>query len=345
MRVKILLPMLLLVLTTACQSRYSDGWQPDPTETPQAPRDPQSKPEAGVEPKTEQPKPEPKAEPRPEPKVEARPQPQDILNALNDQFRQAYVAAREEALKNETYALVLGDSVVFYRGAIRREAQYTPARYHELKAIAHIPLALYALLNGPLSDATLTTLGKYRDSMRESRATLARRGFDERTLKRQEAIFTNSQTLLDRVLNSRKCEPSDLQAFTTAMAPLLLQNAYDAAKAQLEGLHAVFMEWLNVLTAEERANFHIVVSGSHQARERNLHMTYCRALLGEIGPAELRLIFGESCFDEPSCRNLLGTHLLDGAASLAFFDDPLRLQYDLLGDAAAEIVPRLKMAK
>ena len=228
---------------------------------------------------------------------------------------------------------------------MRREVNYTPARYHELKAIAHIPLALYAMLADGVNEEKLAALGKYRDSVTASRATLCKRGFDEKTLKRQESIVSISQSLLESVLANKKCDAADLNAYTTAMAPLVLQNAYDAAKAQLEGLNAAFGEWINMLTAEERAAYHIVVSGSHQAREKNAQMAYCRALLGEAEGAEQRLIFGESAFDETSCRNLLGTHLLDGAASKAFFDDPLRLQYDLLGDAAGEIVPKLKLPK
>lgn len=339
MRLKTLTLFLLLALTTACTSHYSDGWQPDRYDDPA----PESKPEAPSKPVA---KSEPKPEVKPEAKPEIKPeQPQDVLFSLNDQFRTAYKAAREEALKGETYALVLSESVVFYRGAMRREVNYTPARYHELKAIAHIPLALYAMLASGVNDEKLAALAKYRDAVFESRATLSKRGFDEKTLKRQESIFANSQTLIERVLTSKKCDAADLAAYTTAMAPLLLQNAYDAAKTQLEGLNAALGEWINTLTAEERAAYHIVISGSHQAREKNAQMTYGRALLGEEGTIEQRLIFGESCFDETSCRNLLGTHLLDGAASKAFFDDALRLQYDLLGDAAGEIVPKLKLPK
>ncbi|CAG0932604.1 hypothetical protein PLCT1_02128 [Planctomycetaceae bacterium] len=339
MRLKTLSLLLLLALTTACTSRYSDGWQPDRIDDPA----PASKPDEPVKPTA---KPEAKPEVKPEVKPDVKPeQPQDVLFSLNDQFRSAYKAAREEALKNETYALVLGDSVVFYRGAIRREVQYTPVRYHELKAVAHIPLTLFVMLNAGVDENTIAGLAKYREAVTASRATLSKRGFDEKTLKRQEAIFANSLALIDRVLAAKKSDGADLAAYTTAMAPLVLQNAYDAAKVQLEGLNAAFGEWINTLTAEERAAYHIVVSGSHQAREKNAQMAYCRALLGENEGLEQRLIFGESAFDETSCRNLLGTHLLDGAASKAFFDDPLRLQYDLLGDAAGEIVPKLKLPK
>jgi hypothetical protein len=39
--------------------------------------------------------------------------------------------------------------------------------------------------------------------------------------------------------------------------------------------------------------------------------------------------------------NLLGTILNDRAASLAFFDDPVRLERDLLADAAQRHLNRL----
>ena len=93
MRLKTLTLFLLLALTTACTSHYSDGWQPDRYDDPA----PESKPEAPSKPVA---KSEPKPEVKPEAKPEIKPeQPQDVLFSLNDQFRTAYKAAREEATR------------------------------------------------------------------------------------------------------------------------------------------------------------------------------------------------------------------------------------------------------
>jgi hypothetical protein len=103
-------------------------------------------------------------------------------------------------------------------------------------------------------------------------------------------------------------------------------------------------------TEDEWKALHVVVIGTHQARERSLHMLYFQALLGEPGPVEERVIFCELLFTgktDPSlkARELLGTHLLDERASADMLGDAKRLQYDILGDAATGYIPKLKLPR
>src|SRR5262249_39717826 len=69
------------------------------------------------------------------------------LASLNEASRAAYKKAREEALaRSGPVILVSGDNLVLRYGISRTQARVIPAVYHDLKAISHIPLALYALL-------------------------------------------------------------------------------------------------------------------------------------------------------------------------------------------------------
>ena len=80
---------------------------------------------------------------------------------------------------------------------------------------------------------------------------------------------------------------------------------------------------------------YVVVMSVHMARDREIAMQYFTRLFGE--PTEgHRLIFAEGLFDEPKALDLLGTHLLDGAASTAFFGYEMRLHRDLLSDGATK---------
>ena len=168
MRSQFLLVVLILgTLVGGCSSRYGDGWQPQPAA---ADTTPEIAPKTAPERLPAQPTPTP---------TEAKPSdlaaPQDSLAALNDQFRAAYKAAREEMLLEASpYAIVLGDSVVFNRGSIRREVPYTNAMYHELKAIAHVPLAVFALLRdgGKLSEEKFKALSAYRDAAKTPKTPL-----------------------------------------------------------------------------------------------------------------------------------------------------------------------------
>ena len=54
------------------------------------------------------------------------------------------------------------------------------------------------------------------------------------------------------------------------------------------------------------------------------------------------LIYAEALWDEARARDLLGTHLLDTAVGEAFFGDDGRMHRDLLADAAAAYLERLR---
>jgi hypothetical protein len=59
------------------------------------------------------------------------------------------------------------------------------------------------------------------------------------------------------------------------------------------------------------------------------------------GAVGKRLWYAEGVFDKDGGLNLLGTILVDRGASLAFFNDPARLERDLLADAAQRHLNRL----
>src|SRR5262249_47819269 len=85
----------------------------------------------------------------------------------------------------------------------------------------------------------------------------------------------------------------------------------------------------------------------HQARARELGVQYFERLLaepvGEGARNERRLGVCESVFAGAGQDGLLALHLVDQAASADVFGDPLRLQWDALGDpggALDAVLPR-----
>src|SRR5262249_60151660 len=72
---------------------------------------------------------------------------QEPLVDLNHTFRAAYARARQETLARTGPVIVVeGDNLVLLRQGKRTEVKFMPERYHTLKTVAHVPLALYALL-------------------------------------------------------------------------------------------------------------------------------------------------------------------------------------------------------
>src|SRR5262245_5580656 len=77
----------------------------------------------------------------------ARPETEDALVLLNQASRAAYSQARREALAHSgAVVLVSGDVLILRHGELRSEALALPSRYHTLKSVSHVPLALHALL-------------------------------------------------------------------------------------------------------------------------------------------------------------------------------------------------------
>jgi hypothetical protein len=93
-----------------------------------------------------------------------------------------------------------GDDLILVRHGERTRVLVKPVEYHELKAVAHIPLALFLMLSFPkeasLSAARRKSLEDYREPMEKARATLPGRHFTPEQLSRQQRIFGASFQLL-----------------------------------------------------------------------------------------------------------------------------------------------------
>lgn len=277
--------------------------------------------------------------------TEPEPVPADPLVALNDSFRSAYAAGRKETLRHtDPVILVEGDTIVLRRKGERIAQQYTPAVYHDLKAVAHIPLAVFVLLtpygDGPLTDERITAVRRYRDLIPAARDAVAKRGFTAAVLERQYKLIDESAKFLDDVLERKEAKTADVAAFTRRLGPLMMENATEAARAQIDGLHARVMDWRRDMTADEWRRLRVVVMGSHMPRDGNLAMQYFTRVLDE--PVDdRRLMYAESVWEEEPAMKLVGTSVLDTRVGADFFGDELRMHRDLLADAAKAYVKQL----
>ncbi|MBI1737020.1 MAG: hypothetical protein HYR51_17765 [Candidatus Rokubacteria bacterium] len=268
-----------------------------------------------------------------------RPAAVDPLRELNASFRTLYTDARGRTLAEVgPFILHKGDTAVLVRDGRRVEAPVNVPVYHALKAVAHIPLAIYVGLTpgeGALDDARVAALTRLRDQIAPAIATLAGRGFTGERLSRQEALAARAREFLDGILARRRYTRDELTAFTRATAAHVLANATEATRAQLDALHRQVSEWRAQMSPAEWARLHVVVIGPHMPRDGETSTQYYLRLLGE--PAEgRRVVYAESMWQEPQALELLGTHILDGGIGEAFFGDFMRMHRDLLADAAAD---------
>jgi hypothetical protein len=266
------------------------------------------------------------------------------LTALNNAFRAAYADAKTRVLAASGPTLIVnGDNFVLLRDGRRVEANAGTPIYDPVKTIAHLPLAIYVTLtpgDGAVGDDRLKTLAGLRALIPPAEASLDTLKLSAATLARQKRIVAQSLAFLDDVAAKRKFARPSLLAFTRGMAPLVMENVTEAARAQLDAIHAQVSAWRQDLSPQEWDRLHVVIIGPHMPREDLVVTQYFLRLLHE--PKEgRRVVYAESLWQEPQALDLLGTHLLDGDVGEAFFGDYMRMHRDLLGDAASQYLPRL----
>ena len=77
----------------------------------------------------------------------AEPAAADPLVELNKAFRKAYAQTRKELLaRTDPLIIVDGDELTLVRQGKRTTAHAIPEKYHSLKSICHVPLAIYVLI-------------------------------------------------------------------------------------------------------------------------------------------------------------------------------------------------------
>ena len=264
--------------------------------------------------------------------------PGNNLAALNETFRATYRETRGMVIaKTDPLIVVQFDDLHLIRRTGTRTEKFTPAIYHEYKAIAHIPLTLYAKLafhtGRPFDKAMLDWLTAYLKQIQAASASLdGRPGWSPEQIRLHKKIADDSAKFIEKIGGAEEASEDAITNYVRAMRPLVLASADAAAKAQLDGLHALVTKWRQEL-GPHWSHTDVVVLGPKQPRPGNVQYEYFKRAMGP-GAEGRRLWYAEGVFDKDGGVTLVGTILLDRGASLAFFGNTTRLERDLLADGA-----------
>jgi hypothetical protein len=274
---------------------------------------------------------------------------EDAFEQVDLEFRSMYSGGRAATLARLGPVIVVEfDQLVLIRGGKRTEVKAIPALYHRLKAVSHAPLAIYVALapHGmtPLDEPRMTQLRSFKGKIAAVEASLDGAGFESDQLERSRSLLRRCGMFLDRVLAQGKYDARELEALTKAAGPIVLANARDAAKAQIDAYHARVGSWRREVPAEEWANLRVLVLGPQMPRKHNVAVQYFAKLL-DISGESRRLVYGEELGGEQQGLNLLATHQIDSELSEAFFGDRERMEIDLLGNAASVYLDGFDLTK
>jgi hypothetical protein len=270
------------------------------------------------------------------------------LASVDAFFLTAYGRAVQKVLPDEPPAfLVLPSRLVLYRAGTRRDWPLIPPLFNELKTVAHVTLGLFAVLS-PSNGAALgaddaVALRRYQSEIAVARDAIQRVNFSAAQRPRQEQILAASQALSERALADGRMSADDLTAFCRRMRPLVEANIGEAVHAYLDELNRRMAEALPQLSAPERGEYLVIVSGVHQARIDNAAMQYFNRLMNNPPVITQRLMYAENVFDEAGALHLLGIHRMARRVGRSYFDDPYYMNRDLFAPAAAAYVPTLQL--
>ena len=260
-----------------------------------------------------------------------------LFNDLNAAARESYAASRALALKSDQPVFLVTDTVTLIRGEDLGSQPYTPALYHDLKSISHLPLGAYSasigLLENPTDKRWMDRLRMLLNQLNIAQADLPKASFTDLQRVRQEKILSLSRAYLDDILMRESADIASINLYSRTLAPLLLANAADAASVQIESLDQSVRELSKKLKPGEFEKAIAVITGAKTPREGNLQFQYFVFAFG-AGSAGTRVLYMESIFDREAALGVLRTVLNDRVASQAFFGETYRLERDLMADGA-----------
>jgi hypothetical protein len=244
--------------------------------------------------------------------------PTPLFNELNTAARESYAASRALALKSDQPVFLVTDTVTLIRGEDLGSLPYTPALYHELKSISHLPIGAYSasigLLENPKDKRWMDQLRMLLNQLNIAEADLPKASFTELQRVRQQNILSVSRAYLDAILMRGNVDIASINLYARTLAPLLLANAADAASVQIEALDQAVIELSKKLKGNLQFQYFVFAFGT--------------------GSAGTRVLYMESIFDREAALGVLRTVLNDRVASQAFFGETYRLERDLMADGA-----------
>ena len=276
----------------------------------------------------------------------------DPLTAINCDFHQAYMNRTDAMMQTlgatdgHPVILNLGGKLVFMHHGQSETVNAAPEAFHAIKTFAHALFATDLLLQH-IEDGLLPTEAKDKLITLQSHIIQSVKEIDNLPLLPEEKMLIKNLTqqhleYINQLITTNLFKQAELKHFfNTHRAELEKVIKLDAV-LQLAILDKTINRWLDSLTPSEQEKLGVVVATVHQARAKELSLLYFMKKFhfkyGEGAQFERNFVVLEGRFDKESALKLLARHYLDREAAAMIFDDSERLQSDVLGPAASDIL-------
>ena len=225
-------------------------------------------------------------------------------------------------------------------GQVVAEARAEPTLiYHQVKAYSDMCL-LVAIRLSTIDDQKqrIEWASQFIKEVNEAQKLTVQLSLTSELKARQIALSALTYSLLE---NSQKSNFSKglIHSYLKEVRPLIIKNFEVAAADHILQLDHAVGQLFEHLEPGERKRLHAITYGPRGTRSGNLIVQYLAQLLGQSSLTEgERVFYSENLQDQESVIDLVSKHNVELALGQLLFDDSLKLQRDILSDAAYQIL-------
>lgn len=262
--------------------------------------------------------------------VFAAPTDQVIIAELNNLDLKIYDQLKDKIVKNtDPLIIVWSAKLNFYHHQKLQEYPIIPDEYTDLKTIAHVSLATFALFD-PANQfpRNMELVKEYQKKIKETLPIIDALPLNNAQKICQKILLTKTDDFIQQAITKNSVNPTQLQRYATEIMPFVQQNMVDATKSQLVLLNAQMTKIQHQLTAAEKNKLFVILPGQKFPRQENILGQYFSKYLNAPIDSK-RLIYAEGLTDTQSVLTLVGTWQIDSLLAELFFHDPDRMKRDL----------------
>ena len=279
---------------------------------------------------------------------------ESVIADLNKAFHRSYNLAihktHQRLGKDDTPVIIMfGEQAMLFHDGKQETVDVIPDLYHRVKSISHVSFGVYVTLAqngyGPLRYDNQKELENIQELMEKALSILDQEPIPANYLDLQRITLENALVIVDEVLLTGLVDKGTVLDFGKENVHLYLENAALSTLLELDMLHETVMKWKEQIGPENWESLYVVICAGHQARYREASKQYFQRLLGEKegdgAHYENRVVYAEHIYDVDAALDLLARHMNDQQASIELFNNPTRLQEDLMSDGAATYLKEL----
>jgi hypothetical protein len=236
-----------------------------------------------------------------------------------------------------------GKLILYPPGKDPSEAPPVPDIYPIAKSVSHSTMAVYQLvapyLLEPSGGSWRQPMLSFRGQIQATLDTLGDLEVDDEVRARFETILEKDIAFMDECLETGQFSLASVTAFAREVEPLIHENVWLAASAQVKHWKAVLAEWKTML-GDQWESTYAASNAIYVTRRNNILFSILAQFMGVETINHRLLLIETTSFESPEADMLdvMTRIIADRAIGQIFFSAPQVMDAELLGDAAREAI-------